>query len=92
MSDAAAAATPTAAAAASVTGVVASMPASELKVDMMAAFTKRQSEDTDTIEYVLTEHLRMSGVYWVGSGCRVTPGGCLSIGYMGHAGCHHLVS
>eukprot|EP00740_Mantoniella_antarctica_P025618 CAMPEP_0198683586 /NCGR_PEP_ID=MMETSP1468-20131203/10862_1 /TAXON_ID=1461545 /ORGANISM="Mantoniella sp, Strain CCMP1436" /LENGTH=315 /DNA_ID=CAMNT_0044427711 /DNA_START=1 /DNA_END=948 /DNA_ORIENTATION=- len=40
------------------------MPASELSVDLHAGFVKRQSEDTDTIEYVLTEHLRMSGVYW----------------------------
>ena len=43
---------------------VSGMAASELNVDMHAAFVKRQSEDKDTIEYVLTEHLRMSGVYW----------------------------
>ena len=40
------------------------MSAAELSVDMHAGFVKRQSEDKDTIEYVLTEHLRMSGVYW----------------------------
>jgi len=41
----------------------AGMAASELSV-LHAGFIKRQSEDRDTIEYVLTEHLRMSGVYW----------------------------
>jgi geranylgeranyl transferase type-2 subunit beta len=54
----------TAAAATAAAAAVGHMPASELSVDLHAGFVKRQSEDTDTIEYVLTEHLRMSGVYW----------------------------
>ena len=45
-------------------GDASSLPAGDLDVDGHAAFVKRSSEDRDTMEYVLTEHLRMSGVYW----------------------------
>lgn len=58
-------------AAAAAAGGVAGMSASELSVDMHAGFVKRQSEDKDTIEYVLTEHLRLSGVYWGLTGMRL---------------------
>jgi len=44
--------------------VLSAMSASSLDVARHASFVKRSASDRDTIEYVLTEHLRMSGVYW----------------------------
>ena len=32
--------------------------------DMHVQYVKRSSEDKDAIEYVLTDHLRLSGMYW----------------------------
>ena len=40
------------------------MDASSLKSQAHSQFIVNSSKDRDTIEYVLTEHLRMSGVYW----------------------------
>jgi len=47
----------------------ATQDASSLSADLLdaakhASFVVRSSRDRDTLEYVLTEHLRMSGVYW----------------------------
>ena len=47
----------------------ATQDASSLSAELLdaakhASFVVRSSEDRDTLEYVLTEHLRMSGVYW----------------------------
>ena len=47
----------------------ATQDASSLSADLLdaakhASFVVRSSRDRDTVEYVLTEHLRMSGVYW----------------------------
>lgn len=41
-----------------------SLDASVLTTNHHASFIRRSSEDRDTVEFVLTEHLRMSGVYW----------------------------
>jgi len=37
---------------------------SSLAVDAHCAFVKRASSSSDTLEHALTEHLRLSGIYW----------------------------
>mmetsp|Transcript_3838 Transcript_3838/g.10796 ORF Transcript_3838/g.10796 Transcript_3838/m.10796 type:complete len:344 (-) Transcript_3838:276-1307(-) len=42
----------------------ASAAAPELLFDKHRAYVKRVSEDSESYEYAVSEHLRMSGVYW----------------------------
>jgi geranylgeranyl transferase type-2 subunit beta len=40
------------------------LPESPLKVALHRAFIKRSSEDSESYAFAISEHLRMSGVYW----------------------------